>query len=77
MNNLKATEAATEIIQELLLACGSGMNWMEQVSRAKLGSATRGILETDMGMCSTAMFKARIYLEKILPLTHEHHRPLP
>ena len=56
--------SATEIIEELVLACGSGMNWMEQVSRAKLGSATRGILTTDMGMCSTAIFKARLHLEK-------------
>ena len=58
------TGSATEIIEELICACGSGMNWMEQVSRAKLGSATRGILTTDMGMCSTAIFKARLYLEK-------------
>jgi hypothetical protein len=61
----EAHGSATEIIEDLVRACGSGMNWMEQVSRAKLGSATRGILTTDMGMCSNAMFKARLYLEKV------------
>jgi hypothetical protein len=60
----EARGSATEIIEELIRACGSGMNWMEQVSRAKIGSATRGILTTDMGMCSSAIFKARLYLEK-------------
>jgi len=59
--------SATEIIEDLIRACGSGMDWMDQVSRAKLGSATCGILTTDMGMCSSAIFRARQYLEKAKP----------
>lgn len=57
-------DSATEIIEDLIRACGAGMNWMDQVSRAKLGSATRGILNIDMGLCSCAIFRARQYLEK-------------
>lgn len=48
-----------ELLEELVRACGSGINWMEQVDRAKISSATRGILHVDMGMCSTAIHKAR------------------
>lgn len=46
-------------MEEMIRACGSGMNWMEQVDRAHLSSATRGILHVDMGMCSSAIAKAR------------------
>ena len=60
----EARGSATEIIEDLIRACGSGMNWMDRVSRARIGSATRGILTTDMGMCSSAIFRARQYLEK-------------
>jgi hypothetical protein len=62
----EARGSETAIIEDLIRACGSGMNWMDQVSRAEIGSATRGILTTDMGMCSIAIFRARQYLEKEL-----------
>jgi hypothetical protein len=51
-------------MKEMVLACGSCMNWMEQVGRAKLSPSTRGILITDMGMCSASIFRARIALTK-------------
>ena len=38
-------------------AIGSGLGWMEQVDRAKLSSATRGILHVDMGMSRNAINK--------------------
>lgn len=54
-----------EIIEDLVRACGSGMNWMEQVDRAAMGSAIRGILHVDMGMTSAAIHKARTFLESV------------
>lgn len=48
-----------DIVEKLRIACGSGMNWMEQVDRAVLSSSTRGILHVDMGMCSSAIHFAK------------------
>lgn len=47
------------VIERLILACGSGMNWMEQVSRASLGTSTRKVLAIDMLMCKQAIEEAR------------------
>jgi len=44
-----------DTIEKLITACRSGMNWMDQVSRANIGSATRGILSCDMALCSNAI----------------------
>lgn len=54
-----------DAMEDMIRACESGMNWMEQVSRARLSSATRGILTIDMGMCSSAIFKARKILAEL------------
>lgn len=54
-------------LEDLIRACGSGMNWMEQVDRAKIGSATRGILHVDMGMCSIAIHNGKKALEILQP----------
>lgn len=60
-----AAGSVIEALEDMMRACGSGMNWMEQVDRARLSSATRGILHVDMGMCSAAIFKARKLVEAL------------
>ena len=59
--------SATEIIEDLAFACGLGVHWMNHVRHAQLSSATRGMLTTDLGMCSNAMLRARQYLDKVKP----------
>ena len=61
-------ESSTEIVEALesmVRACGSGMNWMEMVDRAKISSATRGLLRTDIGMCSASISKARKLIREL------------
>ena len=53
------------VVTDLVRACESSMNWMEQVDRAKLSSSTRGILHADMGMTKYAISKAKQLLFKI------------
>lgn len=65
--NLEEKKQAREVINDLIRACGSGMNWMDQVDRARLSSATRGILHVDMGMTTSAIHKARQFLAELDP----------
>lgn len=62
-----------ELLDDLIRACGAGMNWMEQVDRAKIGSSTRGILHVDIGMCSTAIHKARKMVAELRGQPHDPH----
>lgn len=54
-----------DAMAELHRACGAGRNWMDQVSRAKLNSATRGVLNVDMGMVAAAMGRAQALMREI------------
>lgn len=51
-----------ETIETLIRAAGSGINWMAQVSRANVSRSTRGILNNDLQMSTTAIQKARIVI---------------
>lgn len=62
---MKLDPKTISVICDLIGAAKAGMNWMEQVDRAKIGSATRGILHVDMGITSTAIHKANRFLDGI------------
>jgi hypothetical protein len=51
-----------ETIETLIRAAGSGINWMAQVSRANVSRSTRGILNNDLQMSTTAIQKARLVI---------------
>lgn len=67
MNLVEEKKQVREVIDDLIRACGSGMNWMDQVDRVRLSSATRGILHVDIGMTSSAIYKAKQFLATLDP----------
>lgn len=51
--------SVVEAIQDLIRACGAGLEWLDQISRGKVAPSTRGPLEQDRLMCANAIAKAR------------------